>query len=63
MPPEGSSTQYAPPPNQAPPPSAQVPGGMTQHLLPANPNPAYVPEENYVVPVLKKNLIRPKPGS
>lgn len=59
-------TNQAPPVNQAPisnqaaPPA--VPAGVSQNVFPTNPNAGYQPEENYVVPVLKKNLIRPQPG-
>lgn len=68
LPPEGGPTQYAPPtylnpsPKQAPLSGVPVSSDTPQHLLPANSNPSYTPEENYVVPVLKKNLIRPHPG-
>ncbi len=39
-----------------------VPASASQNAFPTNPNAGYQPEQNYVVPVLKKNLIRPQPG-
>ena len=58
---QNQPTNLAPPATyQAPPPA--VPAGVSQNAFPTNLNAGYQPEQNYVVPVLKKNLIRPQPG-
>ena len=54
------------PANQAstynPGPVASIPASTSQNAFPTNLNAGYGAEQNYVVPVLKKNLIRPQPG-
>ena len=58
---QAPAANQAPISNQAGPPA--VPAGVSRNVFPTNPNAGYQPEENYVVPVLKKNLIRPQPGN